>query len=101
LESAQELVAADSRRYELEVMGHGGVVDEAVGDHDGGLRVAWDRESESGRVLSMVGGDAAVGGFMAGIEWVLTGSRDIPGVYLISSRLGNVGMGRGYLWLTS
>lgn len=37
MESAQELVAADSRRYELEVMGHGGVVDEAVGDHDGGF----------------------------------------------------------------
>jgi hypothetical protein len=47
-----------------------------------GSRGVWDRESESGRVLSMVGGDAAVGGFMAGIEWVLTGSRDIPGVYL-------------------
>lgn len=33
LERAQELVAADRRGDKLEVVGHGGVVDEGIGDH--------------------------------------------------------------------
>ena len=37
LEGAEELVAADGGGYELEVVGYRGVVDDGIGDHDGGL----------------------------------------------------------------